>query len=145
MSCWDTSALLKLYLQEADSATFRQLAADTERITISAIARFETEAVFRRKEVDGAIPRNEADAFQRQFDTDTQSGAINSIPLGPAVEILYSDVLRNCLARTPPVFVRASDALHITTALAEGETQFVTADARQRAAAILMGLQVSPT
>lgn len=145
MSCWDTSALLKLYFQEADSATFRQLAADTERITISAIARFETEAVFRRKEADGAIPRNEADVFQRQFDTDTQSGAIHSIPLGPAVAILYSDVLRNCLAHTPPVFVRESDALHIATALTEGEAHFVTADVRQRAAATLMRLQVLPT
>ena len=144
MSCWDTLALLKLYLQEADSATFRQLAADTERITVSAIARFETEAVFRRKEADGAIPRNEADVFQRQFNTDAYSGAVNSIPLGPAVKILYSDVLRSCLARTQPVFVRASDALHIATALAEGETQFVTADARQRTAATFMGLQVLP-
>lgn len=144
MSGWDTSALLKLYLQEADSAIFTQLAASPARIAISAIARYEMEAVFRRKEADGAIPMGEADVFQRQLDEDAASGTINSIPLGAAVGILYSDVLKRCLARTPPVFVRASDALHIATALAEGETQFVTADGRQRDAATLVGLRVLP-
>lgn len=144
MSYWDTSALLKLYLQESDSATFRELAAHTERISVSVIARFETEAVFRRKEAEGVIPSNEADFFQRQFEDDAQAGATDSIPLSPSVELLYSDVLKSCLAQTPPIFVRAIDALHIATALAEGETEFITADARQRAAAARMELRVLP-
>lgn len=144
MSCWDTSALLKLYLQEVDSATFRQLAAASARIAISAIVRYEAETVFRRKEADGAIPMGEADVFQQQFDSDAQLGAVNNIPLGAKVERMFSDVLKKCLARTPPVFVRASDAMQIATALAEGETEFVTADVRQRTAATLMGLRVVP-
>ena len=144
MSCWDTSALLKLYLSEIDSVSFVELASAVEHVTTSAIARYEAEAAFRRKEADGALVTGDAELFQQQFDADIQSGAVKSVALNPDVEREFSAVLTKCLSQSPPVFVRTNDALHIATALAEGETYFVTADVRQGLAAALMGMTVLP-
>jgi predicted nucleic acid-binding protein len=67
---------------------------------------------------------------------------VKSVALNPDVEREFSAVLTKCLSQSPPVFVRTNDALHIATALAEGETYFVTADVRQGLAAALMGMTV---
>ena len=50
MSYWDTSALVKLSLLEADSARFVLLAATGSQIVTADIARFEARAAFRRHE-----------------------------------------------------------------------------------------------
>jgi hypothetical protein len=52
--------------------------------------------------------------------------------------------MNRCHSQTPPVFVRTNYALHIASALVAGETEFITADGRQRVAAKLMGLVVLP-
>ena len=56
----------------------------------------------------------------------------------------FEEVINFCYAQTPPIFVRTADAIHIATALAAGETEFVTADARQKKAAEVCGLTVFP-
>lgn len=61
-----------------------------------------------------------------------------------AVREKFGEVLEACFSQTRPVFIRTNDALHIASALVAGENEFVTADGRQRAAAVLMGLAVLP-
>jgi hypothetical protein len=43
------------------------------------------------------------------------------------------------LSQTPPTFIRTNDALHLASAKVAEESEFITADIRQRAAAVLMG------
>ena len=59
MSCWDTSALVKLYATEADSAQFQGLTAPGAPLVIARIARYEAHAVFRRREAEGSLPPGE--------------------------------------------------------------------------------------
>lgn len=96
------------------------------RVAISAIGRYEAEAVFRRKEAAGALQAGDADLFQQRFDTHVRAGLISSASRSAEVKRRFSEVLRRCLTQTPPVFFRASDTLHIATAVAEGETELVT-------------------
>jgi len=57
------------------------------------------------------------------------------------VEREFGAVLEICLSRRPPVFIRTSDGLHFASAKTAGEIESITADQRQRAAALLMGLR----
>ena len=115
MAHWDTSALLKLYVAEPDSAVFEGLVVSPP--VTAFIARHEARAMFHRREGEGALAVGEA---------------------------AYGLVLRQCLLHSPPVFVRTNDALHLAAAMQAGEIEFVTADVRQRAAARHLGFNVLP-
>jgi hypothetical protein len=56
----------------------------------------------------------------------------------------FGVVLEACFSQTPPTFIRTNDALHLASAKVAGEQEFITADVRQRAAALLMGFKVLP-
>lgn len=60
MSYWDTSALGKLYVPEADSADFDQKAARDPLIITSSLARLEMHRIAFRKEAEGQIPADTA-------------------------------------------------------------------------------------
>ncbi len=65
-------------------------------------------------------------------------------PETDAVGREFGAALEKCFSQIPPVFIRTNDALHLASAKVAGETVFVTADARQRVAAVLMGFTVLP-
>lgn len=144
MSHWDTSALVKLSVAEADSAQFQQLAGNTTRLVTAAIARLEARTVFRRREAEGALPPGEAAALSADMDRDVADGRLVIQAADADVERAFANVLEKCFSQTPPVFIRTNDALHIASAIVAGETEFVTTDIRQRAAAKLMGMIVLP-
>jgi hypothetical protein len=56
----------------------------------------------------------------------------------------FGVVLDKCFSQTPPTFIRTYDALHLASAKVAGELEFITAEVRQRAAALLMGFTVLP-
>ena len=66
------------------------------------------------------------------------------VPESPAVQDEFGLILERCFSLTPPVFIRTNDALHLASARVAGETEFITADGRQAAAAKLAGLVVKP-
>jgi uncharacterized protein len=144
MSYWDTSALVKLCVAEADSAQFQQLAGSAARIVTAAMARMEARSVFRRREAEGALPVGEAAVLSADIDRDIANGRLVIQAADSEVEHNFTTVLEKCFIQAPPVFIRTNDALHIASAIAAGEAEFVTADVRQRAAAQLMGLIVQP-
>jgi predicted nucleic acid-binding protein len=144
MAHWDTSALLKLFLTEADTATFAALAAAGSVPVTVFIARHEARAAFVRREGEGSLPLGEADHLYQDLLADIAIGDIMEVPLTPALEREYGDVLNQCLLHSPPVFVRTNDALHLAAARLMGEKEFVSADARQRAAAAHLGFTVLP-
>jgi len=56
MSYWDSSALIKLYVQEFDSAAFRALAANATQVVTASLTRHEMRTVFRRRESRNSLP-----------------------------------------------------------------------------------------
>lgn len=144
MSYWDTSALVKLSVAEADSAQFQQLAASAARIVTADIARLEARTVFRRREAEGSLPAGEATVLSADLERDVANGRVVIQAANANVEREFTKVLETCFSQAPPVFVRTNDALHIASAIVAGESEFTTADARQRAAAQVMGRAVQP-
>lgn len=143
MSYWDTSALVKLYVVESDSAQFEALALTSQPV-IGPIARHEARTVFRRREAERAIPAGAGAALSQRLAGDAASGLLRLQPDADEVETEFATVLETCFSQTPPVFIRTNDALHLAAARVAGETEFVTADARQRTAAELLGFRVLP-
>ena len=144
MSYWDSSALVKLFVDENDSPQFEQFASGAARVVTAALARFEVSTTFWRKQAEGAIAAGDAEVFIQQFDADIAGGEIEAVALDDAVERQFADVLKTCFSQTPPLLIRTNDALHLASAKISGETEFVTADTRQRAAALLLGFTVLP-
>ncbi len=144
MSCWDSSALAKLFLLEPDSGDFRARAVADFPITAAQLARLELATTFRRKEAEGLLKPGAAKMLRQRFDRFVSKGRIILKTESPQVRTSFERVLEDCFSARPPVFVRTNDAIHIATALAAGETDFVSADARQKKAAETCGLTVHP-
>jgi len=136
----DTSVLLKRYLDESGTAEARRLLR-RYRVVSSAIAPVEaTSALWRRRAV-GDVAETDLQAILRRLAEDRFHWEF--VDLTTDVLDRAEDVIR----RTG---VRTSDAVHLASALtvqaANGQrrsTQFITGDARQRDAAVGMGLQVT--
>jgi predicted nucleic acid-binding protein len=76
MSYWDSSALVKLYVQELDSAEFRELAVKTSRVATGSLTRHEVRTVFRRREAEGVLPSGEAAALYDELTADIAAADI---------------------------------------------------------------------
>lgn len=144
MSYWDTSALAKLYLVEPDSATFDVLAQRAAPIRISPLVRYEARLTFLRREREGVIAAHAAVVLSRRLDQDIADGKIEVIAPDFAIEHQFEQVVQACLNRAAPISIRTLDALHVAAALSVGETEFLSNDQRQRAAAVAVGLAVLP-
>ena len=86
----------------------------------------------------------EAAVLSADLDRDVVVGKIVEQSADANVEREFTAVLERCFSAVPPVFIRTNDALHLASAKVVGETEFVTADARQRDAAVLLGFTVLP-
>jgi predicted nucleic acid-binding protein len=144
MSYWDSSALVKLYVQELDSAEFRALAVKASRVATGSLTRHEVRTVFRRREAEGVLPSGEAAALYAELNADIAAADIVIQPETADMEREFGVVLDKCFSQTPPTFIRTNDALHLASAKVAGEPEFITGDVRQRAAALLMGFRVLP-
>ena len=133
MSYWDTSALVKLYVQESDSPDFENLAlmAPTEVIT-SRIALYEARSTFRRKEAEAGLILGTADKLYSALSDDVLAGDLRLVELGPDVE------------REPPIPIRTLDAVHLVSAIVSNMNEVVVTDNRMRAAAALLGFKLFP-
>ena len=60
MSYWDSSALVKLYVREWDSAVFRALALKVNRLATGSLTRHQLRTVFRRREAEGVLRKGDA-------------------------------------------------------------------------------------
>ena len=143
MSYWDTSALVKLYLPEPDSALFESVSLASP-IVFGMIARHEIRTVFRRREAEAGIPAGAASALYSRICSDVASGVLRVLPDSDEIEWEFGIVLEKCFSQLPPVFIRTNDALHLAAARVAGEREFVTADLRQRTAAQLLGFTLLP-
>lgn len=144
MTYWDTSALLKLYVDETDSAYFETLAAENRPIFTSDIAREEMLCTLYRKELESNVGPGSADLLFRQFLDNESAGRIVLVPNGRDVVAEAERLVKLCYTLTPPLVIRSLDVIHVASALVGKATTVVATDSRLLAAAGAVGLNVSP-
>jgi uncharacterized protein len=143
MMYWDTSAILKLYVPEADSAYFLNLATRTEeQVLTSVIATMELLCAFERKERIGELKSGGATAAFEQFLNDTRRGRIIEIPYGRDVV----EEARKLLGRIsgPQALIRSLDMIHVASAIVAKAKSVVATDLRLRQVASCASLKLLP-
>ncbi len=144
MSYWDTSALAKLYVQEADSVVFENHAAQASIITVSETGRLELRAVLRRREAGGSLSPGSTETMHASFCALITSGPFKEEPITPELEADYFAILDSCLSHSPPIFLRTNDGLHLAAARRANESEIVSTDKGLRKAALFLGFTVFP-
>lgn len=138
MRYYDTSALVKQYVQEAGSNLVLELLKSGEKVYTASLTYAETHAAFSRRTREGRLTRETTRRLALRFDRDWESYDI---------VILSEEVLRlarQTLYRHP---LRSADAIHLSSALLLARTSsiaswsFVCADARLCDAAKAEGFQ----
>jgi uncharacterized protein len=142
---WDTSALLKLYLPEADSLHFLELVSgSTQTVVTSSIAIAEIACAFYRKEAQQELKKGAAERALQKFEEDCRKGQIVQIPFDKDVMGEASRVIRMAFRGPKPLMLRALDAIHVASALAVRASGIVATDLRLRQMALTAGLRVLP-
>ena len=99
MSYWDSSALVKLYVQELDSTEFRELAVNASRVATGSLTRHEVRTVFRRREAEGVLPSGEAAALYDELTADIAVADIVIQPETADMEREFGAVLEACFRK----------------------------------------------
>lgn len=137
---FDTSALLKRYVAEVDSAAIAELWSKALMIAASQIAYAEAAAAFARRKREQPQDAAALDQAQQLFRSDWTG--LHRIAVDEETDRRVDDLLgRHAL--------RSADAIHLASALllrdlAQAEVTFACADAALRAAARAEGLAVAP-
>jgi len=145
MLFWDTSAILKLYVDESDAKPFRMLAQRPESLFISAFTVHELHCALHRKEFVRALKPGMAEVLYQTFRDEIDGEYFKLIAYDSRVEQHALKVIRECYAARNPILVRVLDALQLASALAAGASDMVSTDARMRQGAALLGMKVFPT
>lgn len=130
---FDSSALVKRYVQEEGSAAVLGWCNKATELCLSAIALPEIISAFCRLEREKVITRQQYRQLKNLLLLDMEDAAIGD--LTPAV-------LQRTIACLEGNTLRTMDAIHIGSALELAAEVFITADARQCAAAVEAGLRV---
>jgi len=145
MRYWDTSVLLKLFVEESDSALFTALIEEAgATIHTSELSRLELVRAFWGKRLDGAIAKGAESALMRRFENEIELRRIILIPVGKEVQSQFEAVLKVCYAPQRPIRLRTLDALHLASALATRAKEIVCTDKRMREAAGALQIKTYP-
>jgi predicted nucleic acid-binding protein len=145
MRYWDTSVLLKLFVEEDDSGLFAALIEEAgEVIHTSELSRLELLRALWGKRLDGVIVPGAEKTLMRRFESEVDMKRIILIPVGTDVRREFETVLRVCYTRKRPIRVRTLDALHLASALASRAKEIVCTDARMREAADALQMDIHP-
>jgi predicted nucleic acid-binding protein len=135
---FDTAYILKFYLDDLDAPLLHGIVEEAEAIRSSFWSFTEFHSALHRrvreKSMDAQITREIAAAFRKHVDDKLW----NLIPVN---EALLRSTGMAVLAAPTGLFLRAGDALHLTTARDAGETEIWTSDRHMLAAAPYFGLQ----
>lgn len=143
MRYWDTSVLLKLFVEEGDSGFFTALIEEAgEVIYTSELSRLELLRALWGKRLDGAIVPGAEKTLMHRFDREVEMRRIILLPVGADVGREFETVLRLCYTRKRPIRLRTLDALHLASALASRANEIVCTDARMREAAGALQMKI---
>lgn len=138
MIYFDTSYVAKCYLNETGSATVRLLAQSQPALACSEYGRIELASTFHRNLREGLLNTARFKVVVRQFASDDRSGVWIWLPM-------TSELCRKAAARIKVLpaatFIRAGDALHLTTAAENGFAEIYSNDRHLQAAASLFGIK----
>lgn len=133
----DSAYIAKYYVNEPDAPGVRNLVTAAARVCSSAWAIVEVTCVFHRHVREGSLSEAEGseliDAFRSHVDDDVW----NLVPITQALLRRTAVLIRGLPRRVP---LRAGDAIHLATALSEGEPEIWTNDRHLLAAAAHFGL-----
>jgi predicted nucleic acid-binding protein len=135
---FDTSYVAKCYLNETGSSAVRQLAQSQSSLACCEYGRIEVVSTFHRNLREGLLTKPQYDVVARQFESDDQSGVWTWLPL-------TADLCRKTAARIYALphatFIRAGDALHLTSAVENGFAEIYSNDRHLQTSAALFGLE----
>jgi predicted nucleic acid-binding protein len=141
---WDTSAIVKLYVDEPDARLFRRLAQTPESLLISIFTVHELHCAFHRKEVAKALKPGMAEVLYKAFREKLDAHLFSLITYNTRVEQHAFEIVRKSYGAEKPVLLRVLDALQLASAVAAGANEIVSSDTRMRQAATIIGLGVLP-
>lgn len=145
MRYWDTSVLLKLFVEEKDSALFTMLIEEAGAVIhTSELSRLELLRALWGKRLEGAIARGAERRLMQRFESEVEKRRIILVPLVTEVRRQFEMVLAVCSSHRRPIRIRTLDALHLGSALAARMEQIVCTDARMREAAGVLRMGVHP-
>lgn len=139
MIYWDTSVVLKLYVEEADSEPWQaKVMREAGPLVSSSLLVAEMAFALRHKAMTGQIATAGARAIYEIFRNDIQEGRIHVFPIG-------NDILDRCVSladmgsrpRIPSL--RTLEGLHLAAATVLKCRKIATVDKRLAAAAKSMG------
>lgn len=137
MIACDTSAVAKFYVPEKESRSVRKSLEEVDQACVSELVRPEIMAVFHRRLREGFWRQQDFIAAVRQFQHDDVTGFWTWLP----VDSYILRAAAETFATLPvTILLRASDCVHLVTAMRHDFTEFMTFDAHQRAAATALGL-----
>lgn len=127
-------------MNEPDAPSVRALAQRESGLCSSAFAVVELACVLQRHVREGALTRAQAGKLRQFFQDDIGAGTWTLFPVSDA---LLTEADRRVRALGTSVYVRAADALHLTTAADAGLVEVWTSDRHMLAAAPHFGLRGS--
>lgn len=132
----DTSALVKLYVEEPGSTEVRRLLAEAQRVGTSRLSYVEARAAFARRYREGGLSQGHYREVIRQLEHEWDAYLLLEVT---------APVIRRAGDLTEKHALRAYDAIHLATALSilpELAMAFLAADERLIAAAAKEGLAI---
>ena len=135
----DTSALAKYYVDETESTALRSRLDSEDAIIASELARVELMSAFHRQLRERKWTRGQFQDVAGQFNRDNTVGYWTWLPVGSVIVNAASQLY---LSLAESIFLRASDCLHLVTALHHGFEELCTFDRHQQEAVQALGLAV---
>ena len=131
---FDSSAFVKRYVREQGSDEVLALCDQATELCLSGVALVEIVSAFCRLQREGRVTAPQYQQLKALLLADITDAAISD---------LTPEVIRHSIISLEGNALRGMVALHIGSALALKAELFVTADARQHAAALQAGLQAT--
>ena len=137
MIYFDTSYIVKCYLNETGSTEVRALAEATEGLSSCLHGRAEFWTAVKRNVREKLITAAEAAATFERFEADESAGVWRWFSIERP---LVDRTCQRVASAADTVFLRAADALHLACAEEQGFTEIYTHDRHVLAAASVFGL-----
>jgi predicted nucleic acid-binding protein len=135
----DTSALAKYYVDETESAAVRSRLDAEDAVIASELAGVELMSTFHRQLRERKWTRGQFNDVAGQFNRDN---TVQYWTWSPVTSAIIGAASQLYLSLPESVFLRASDCLHLITALHHGFEKLCTFDRHQLAAAQALGLAI---